>query len=177
MNQIKSVVMMLFFAIALPTGFAHATFFEPYAAMYTTNAQFSTTPQTTFAYSQKPWLYLKLYAGGGNPQSLLAALDSRLTFSAWQDPVGSPLYSTAVSTTDNEIWVSFTDSYWNSIKKEGTWNLTATSISPVPPVDSFYGESSFKVNAAPEPVSVVLFLLGGGIMAFYFLRNRRLLPV
>ena len=168
MKAVKFAVITLMFSILLPLSKAHATFFSPYANLYTVGSQGSTTAQTDFYGNQLPYLYVQL----PNTPPTAGPAATQLTFTAWQDPSASNIYSTVTNSTANQIWVSFSQSYWNSIENPGTWNITAVSFNATTGIQSF-GQTSFQVNAVPEPVGTVLFLTGALIMGIGILRRQK----
>lgn len=169
MKNLKLFSGILTLMILLPANFAHAGFFGSYAEFYTVGSANSTVAQSNFTTSQQPWLYVQYYQTPpvNNPQT---------NFFALQSPNSTVLTATN-STNQNVNWITINPSNWNSIKTTGTWTITAASFNNDPTVQPLFGQTTFHVNAAPEPVSAVLFILGALIMGISIIRRNRTLAV
>jgi hypothetical protein len=157
----------LLFSVLLPANFAHAD--NTYAEAYAVGSNGSTTFQSTFTLNQQPYIYVQFY--NAPP---VGSLTNETTFSVWQNPSGVTQPSLSTVSSSNQLWISFTPSEWNSIKKVGTWDTTQFSFSTSGVAASpFFEQASFKVTAAPEPVGTVLFLTGALIMGISILRRNK----
>jgi len=168
MKHMKLTPIALFFLILLPSNYAHASFFGSYAEMYTVGSAGSTVQKTEFTLNQNPELYIEFYstppAGGLTNQSNLYTVQSP----------NANIYFPYSSSTTNQYWVSYPGPVWDSVKTVGTWTVTANSFNDGQPLT---GQTTFRVNAAPEPVGTVLFLTGGIVMAICILRRKKALVV
>jgi hypothetical protein len=146
---------------------AHADFDDTADGFYTVASNGSTDYVNEFALNgAKPWLYIN---------APLTTVLNGMALSWWDAPSESaPEFMFVNPVSSNQIWVSLNDSVWDSIKEVGTWNVDAYySLSTLDSgsftVVSNPGAASFTVT--PEPVSSVLFLLGGaGLIARRFKR-------
>ena len=137
------VVFLLFPAIAFSVS--------QYDQIYMVGAEYSTVEQTVFAMDEIPWLYLKL------PDSLDFA---GLTDTSWFGPIVSD--GMVVPTNSQEVWLTFyfdPDYTWDELKSPGEWNISATSLVS----EIVTGNTSFTVT--PEPISSILFITGGAVLA------------
>jgi hypothetical protein len=157
---------------------------------YTVGSYGSTAPQSDFTRNETPWLYVKLpsytLTGGNNKVDDLYLRDkwnfgTRTIVDATLSgiPTGGTFSSTLTPPT--EYWVSPTNwstdpSFHNQV---GTWEI----------YDIFYQfrrsgtekqEGSFtgnggvvNFNVVPEPVSMVLFGLGAGVLGLAQLRRKK----
>ncbi len=131
----------------------------------------------TFAFDEKPWLHLVI------PDDVDFTWD--LTTSAWTAEGSGvpnftiPILDSFVRDTKNSIYVSFNDNRWfglngwQEIRKTGDWDINAWSVvfDGFRIAGKFNGDASFTVT--PEPVSAVLFWLGGGLLAAQVVRKKR----
>ena len=122
-------------------------FADNYNQIFMTDANGSTTPKTNFGWNETPWLYVKL-----------SEIAESITSAWWTDPNGNKYKIFDAFSTD-DIWLSPLN--WSTIKKLGEWTITAVSHLDSGTVNQ--GRLSFTVT--PEPVSSLLFILGGGALA------------
>jgi hypothetical protein len=170
MKFTKLPLAVLFFLILLPSGFAHAdNFFSSYASFYTVGALNSTVQQTNFNINQQPFLYIKYFDSDPHPSQL-----SQTNFFFVQNPSMANIFTFNNSTNTNQTWFGFSSSFWNSVKTPGTWTITADSFNTSKP---FLGSTNFKINAAPEPVGTILFLIGAFIMGTRILGRKKAIAV
>lgn len=168
MKSLKLALISVTFSILLPLSPAHADF-SSYAEVYAVGSQGSTAFQPEFTINEQPYLYVQFYNA---PPA--GALDNVLTFSSWTSPDGTSYTPTATPiTSTNQLWISFAPSQWNSIKTTGTWDTGTFSFSTTGTPTPFGGAASFKVTAAPEPMSMVLFLVGALFMVIYIQRRKQ----
>jgi hypothetical protein len=133
--------------------------------------------KTEFGWNEQPWLYVSFF-GGIDP---LEKIGSSITTSTWSWD-GNPSDSTEKMKfgTTNGLWISFNKAYWDSIKQPGEWTVDASALlkdvsgrlggETCCNWESFKGQTNFKLNPVPEPVSTILFLAGGA--AFAALRKK-----
>ena len=134
---------------------------------------------TEFGLSQKPWLHFAIPAWDSD-----ATGDLALSFWNYPSPASTNFLSNLFTDHDyfkngaSDIYLSFKNATWDSIKKIGDWQVNSAVILfkpgsgalPWGNVTAYYGTSNFKV--VPEPISAGLFLLGGGVL-FFVKRNRK----
>jgi hypothetical protein len=150
-------------------GITHSAFADtPTASFSTARLDGSTfTDTANFSLDQKPWLHISV------PDTNFS---SDWTLSFWNYPAPGSSYFLAnfligyydykkVGTSD--IYLAFNDSQWGLIKKDGDWNISAATIlaSSSGPylstqLQAYSGNTNFTIS--PEPISSLLFLLGGG---------------
>lgn len=169
-QMLKRILFALFVvavSLSVMSASAEASIFKDYASIYMTASENDTTEVTgDFAWDTKPWVYIQL------KDTTLSSVGSSLTASkwTWDDPASKrdPSYlQMEYSQRDNNLWISFSDSQWNSIKKAGFWDVDAASL--FHPEGSrnlilLQGSTGFRVAGpitTPEPVSAALFLIGG----------------
>lgn len=159
---ISSLFLSLIFvtaAFALPIDFDYQ--------IYTVGDKFETTEKSVFGWDEKPWLYIKLPDIG---------YEFDKTKSFWWDPKGVNDVSHKNKSniikredSDNEMWLSFKDITWfNKLREVGEWEIKANSklfFPSNPYIDNITINGLARCTVNPEPVSSVLFLLGGGALA------------
>jgi len=170
LKPIYSLGMLLISSLALLSpAFAGDSFISPYLFYHTVADSGLTEAKTTFDLTERPWLYIERST----------AFDSddinSIKWYSLSYPNGVKIYTSLDSITWNAnstaAWVAFDESYWyNTLtNKEGVWTIVANIGT-----DSNSAETSFTVTSSPtvtpEPVSSVLFLIGGAAL---FLRRRR----
>lgn len=174
-NTIKTSIIFVSLAIIVTfalskNSLAASSFFNSYEKMYmTTSANNFYEKTTPFNYNEKPWLYIQLT----NPEVTQAVK----TDSSWMrttmttlDP--SQIYTNTYSDDKNNLWISFSDEYWNSIKKPGAWTIKSTSsIENNNSISAFSyanmaGTTNFKINTADESSAWLLFIIGLTIVLF-----------
>lgn len=169
MKLTKLAPIALFFLVLLPSSFAHAAFFDSFSSFYTVAAPNSTVKDTNFTLNQQPWLFIDF-------KSIPADGNDYNNFFFVKSP-NSTIYPVQYVTSGDHVWVTYSANYWDSIKTVGTWTITDAAFNTVDPTHAFLGHTSFNVNAAPEPVSTVLFLMGAFIMGISILRRKFALAV
>lgn len=163
MKTINRLLIATLFLIALPATFAHAQFFNNYAEFYTVGSNGSTTAQTTFQVNQNPYLYVEI----SNPA---VPLNVDLTFTDQTN--GANTFSTATFSNQNQLWINLDQ----ILTKPGTWTIYGVTDTPNNGnIEGYQGLAT--VNVAPEPMGMILFLLGGAIMAIYLVRRKKALTV
>jgi hypothetical protein len=171
----KIVKFLLISAVFVLTPFNSASASQWYSStevslfekIHMTDDYGSFTQKDTFGWDEKPYLHMKLY----DTTEPIAGWTYGVTAWVWNNlPSGEHLQAVQTfSSVENDIWVTFTDSYWNNIKQPGDWDILALAVNDTnspwfPPERTlFLGATTFHVN--PEPVSTILFLTGGLAMA------------
>lgn len=140
---IRSLIIFLFMAV-LFTNNAFASFDQ----IFMTSQNGSTDIRTTYDLNETPWLYLKL------PESSL-----NFTGAWWNDPDNNAHFVSQGPTTDQEIWLSLLD--WSTVKEAGQWNVNAFYSA----ANGAYGTGSTSFTVTPEPLSSLLFIVGGATLA------------
>ncbi|MBN2097949.1 MAG: PEP-CTERM sorting domain-containing protein [Candidatus Omnitrophica bacterium] len=142
---------VLLFVIFSFTGqaFAIDTFY-----IHTTDGDQHTDTVDTFGWNETPWLRIHL------PREFLNA-----TASWWQSPSSSYFFTGTGPGTAPDLWLSLDSGQsasgdpvnWASVRALGLWTINAAGY--FADNDIYSGVTSFTVT--PEPVSGLLFLLGG----------------
>jgi len=123
---------------------------------YTVDSSSSTVAKNTFNLSETPFLYMKL-----------SLSDIAPTQSFWNAPSSTPYFEMTGPNLTLERWHSLTD--WSTRKEAGEWTINS---------NVFYtggttGTSVANFTVTPEPISMVLFLIGGAPMAVSLYRKRQ----
>jgi hypothetical protein len=167
MKGLKMYLGVLLFLVFLPSSFAQAdSFFKSYDSMFTVTAPNSTAKKTTFFFDQRPVLFLKYFPDNST------VLNEKNLFT-FKSPNGS-VFSFGDTTKNDKTWYRPSNSFWDSVKTPGTWTFAAKSFNSG---KDFFGKTTFRVNAAPEPLSAVLFLFGAFIMGAAILSRKKALAV
>ncbi len=161
---ITGLAIFLFFTIII-TNSAPASFFDYFEEMYMTSGYGTTDRRTEFDWSDTPWLYLKLPVSGFN-----------LITTHWKSP-DRDNYVIRSKGYENKIWLSPAN-YWDKIKEEGTWKIKAHFTSPFSSPRSGHETAGFTVasTVVPEPVSSILFIAGGAVLACRLYLKKRQNP-
>jgi len=123
----------------------------------------STVEKTTFDWNETPYLYVKLPRIG-----VYADINTD-----WLSPDTSIFESNKSVVLPGILdsksqWISLED--WNDVKQIGTWTVSGT-YGYLLPCASGSGTASFVVT--PEPVSLLLYGLGGLPIAAHLIRRRK----
>lgn len=149
----QSILAAMIFTLLFCAAEARADFVD----LYTVDAPFSTTPKSVFSLEEEPYLYLKL------PETSLGTL----TLSSWESPSGTTIPGVTEAQDGKSKWLNLIQ--WDFWKEPGEWEVTAQYFDS----DTFQFESriaSFTVT--PEPISVLLFSIGGAPVAAHLYRKR-----
>ena len=190
----RTIVWSVFVLTAAPLPHKFAFADEHFESIYTTASDQSTERQDTFQWDEKPWIYVK--SKDVPVKNNNGSIDQRLW--SWEDPQINFLDANQINLSNtHSFWFNISDDKWNNIKRNGQWlvaalasvsnqidtgtiqlsgsaafNLTgAPSQSNIIPTQ--LDPPPFQLNVAPEPVSSILFLTGGLVMAGGLLRNRK----
>ena len=176
MKNRKAVIAGSIVILLLVLGVANCAYAD-FTSIFTVSSNGSTTPQSTFTLDQTPWLYVELPEGNLNWASAAGSLwfyDSNII------PKGEATGSDFTSPYAREFWLKLDN--WDSVAKVGDWHIAAGYELGTPidlcgtniilPKDAGVGCANFNVTAVPEPVSTVLFLLGGATLAVRRLRRK-----
>lgn len=152
---------MVGFAVVLFSIFALVnSAFADFDAIYTVGSGGSTTLKDSFGWNEHPWLYLDL------PSSAWAYTVS------WWNPNGTSLFYSDFAVTDGVDQVWHTLNNWSAPggpRQLGLWDIGADySIAP-----GYRSTGSTGFTVTPEPLSSVLFLIGGISLAAARLRRRK----
>jgi len=169
MKYQKFLTILLFAAILLSFSTdASATWFS-FDAIKMVGTNDATDPlsrveKSLFGLNETPYLYLNL------PDNTSSGFlnDFHLTGSVWTGPIDFPLPSGLEFSNSEELWLTLP--YWDLVKEPGHWDVDAAFFY----VDGMKGKGSTSFSVSPEPVSTVLFLAGGGILAVALRRKKKL---
>jgi hypothetical protein len=145
-------------------------------AIYTVNADLSTTMQDIFQLDETPFLYVEFSDGVGSG-------DVTLTF--WDSPTNTMYYTkTLTSWNQSQLWVSLDDGYsdaaltnaidWIDVRELGDW---AINVDFTTDPGSKYNEKTVSgvtgFTVVPEPVSSTLFIVGAATLGYRRFRKKR----
>ena len=152
--------LLAFLLFTFMTTTAHASFFDIFK---TTGAPGDTTEKTIFALNETPWLYVRY-----------PFLGVHVTEYGWKEVTDSTFSTNQVPPNDlMEDWYPLTN--WEGVKKPGLWEVSGIFV--YPPIDSFPGDVGTPANTfftvTPEPVSTLLFLTGGAVLAVRSSRRKK----
>ncbi|HNQ50160.1 MAG TPA: PEP-CTERM sorting domain-containing protein [Candidatus Omnitrophota bacterium] len=176
-NRISRVVLMSLIALLLVGSNAFAAFeLNSYARMWMTNAKGfePAVSQTTFAFDEQPWLYIRFFGDAAPGDKIGGSLTS--TMWTWDGGESADKsFLKFYMGNKNDIWIGFSEGYWKkNMQLAGDWTISAlsllndkTGIGCGGNLEAFGGTVNFKVNAVPEPVSALLFLTGGAAIAAF----------
>lgn len=142
----------------------------------------STTEKTSFGWNEKPYIYSRMPVAG------IADFGS-----FWNDPENASraadVFGVTLENDNQEVWYSFTDEQWFTgtdeelpYRKTGEWSVLGYYFYSN---GAMAGDTGFggcidpsscdvgKFVVTPEPVSMVLFGLGGLPLAARFLRKKQ----
>ncbi len=118
-----------------------------------------------------PWLYLRLPYAGRTSTTFWWTNSNANTYGSYK--------TTPKSNTETEFWHNFNDfdfideadeiKTWSDVKRIGTWDLSATYSAPGKPSGTY----GYTFNIVPEPISSVLFMLGGATLGLKIYRTRK----
>ncbi|VAX35654.1 hypothetical protein MNBD_UNCLBAC01-1739 [hydrothermal vent metagenome] len=152
----------LFMCFSLILGQAQADALD-FMNLYTTASGFpDETPKNKFDFTETPYLFLELPEG----ENL-----AEFTVSFWQGTNNQTSVIT-IGASETKRWT--TPNNWDIVKEVGDWTINASWFNSNTN-NSGVGSTTFTVT--PEPVSTILFFVGGVPMAFRLYKRRRLLKV
>jgi len=142
--------------------------------IYFTSGPGNLTQKDTFYYGiDQPWLFIRFF----DTQDLDYIVGSRTDSTMkWDTPTAGDTnllqfwpVDPADAANTNGIWMSFpSEAEWRGKEELGYWSvdLTTQITKPgFPPTKTYSGSAGFTVSVIPEPVSIALFVLGGGALA------------
>lgn len=137
------------FYIGLVTTFILLSLYSPHSSfalssVYMTSNSSTYDLRTSYDWNETPWLYMDLRDSIFN-----------VTGTSWIDPDNDTTIFNYGENSSNEVWISLSN--WNTIKKAGDWNVFTYSAY----VDGEYIIESAEFTVTPEPLSSILFLIGG----------------
>ncbi|MHA1558848.1 MAG: PEP-CTERM sorting domain-containing protein [Alphaproteobacteria bacterium] len=112
--------------------------------------------ETTFGLNDTPYLHLELPGMEG---------DSAFTGSFWNFKGFDSEFVGELSTSKTR-WLSLDN--WSSVVKEGNWAVSANYFYP----NGATASQTIGFTVTPEPMAMVLFLVGGLPLGFNLLRKR-----
>jgi len=116
---------------------------------------------------KQPWFYIQ-FSDSVTPATVVGNSNTTATW-AWDDNPSGNTYLKFYNSTLNGAWGNLGN--WNSDARLGNWSIQITTPLNANPGSgvlsgTYVGNTQFKVsNVVPEPVSCILFLLGGGALA------------
>ncbi|MBI5099382.1 MAG: hypothetical protein HZB30_09115 [Nitrospirae bacterium] len=163
----KKPILFLVVTLLLALGVATTASADFSSGLFMTDTYGSYTQKTVFAWDQTPYVYLSTFVD----------LDAHVHVDLI-DPNGTHYHGCYFcnGVTTEGAWMSLNDeekhvSWWDGIKMAGDWTLTNTGQHGYSYDYSQTGNiGTFTVAAAPEPISSLLFVTGGTLLA-----GRRLL--
>ena len=156
----KTKKISLIFIILLMTMLMSNNIFAQGFSVISVGGNNSIVEKSGFGWYETPWLYTSLPENGKHGTTAL-----------WKSPDNN-YYLTSFTGDKGKEWFSLDNGNavglsagWDSIKEAGEWNVSVaymqfTQNGP----STMSGATSFTVT--PEPVSSILFLAGGGTLAF-----------
>ncbi len=167
----KGLILLVttFIILSISPNKAFATYLEPYLGPYMTDES-STTLRDTFDLHEEPFAYI-----GFDVIDLNSYRPLELTWSWYFDTdmfVASE--SQRISHFDNpflDIWNSLDD--WDNYARVGDWRTVISWENDVLLSKGGWGSQTVNFTVNPEPVSSVLFLIGGATLAVRHYRKKR----
>jgi hypothetical protein len=109
----------------------------------------------------KPWLYINIVSD---------PVLNGLAISWWDEPGNVQqelVYDGSVNA--NQVWLALDDATWDSIKQVGAWKVDGSYSVVTNNFDVLQEKGTANFTVTPEPISSVLFLVGGaGLVARRF---------
>jgi hypothetical protein len=145
---------------------------DEFNALYTVNADGSTTMQDIFQWDETPFLYIE-FANAASWQ------DVALTF--WDSPTNTMYYTENVYfNNESQLWISLDDGFsdagltnpinWFDAREIGDWTIDVVYHRDTKSGD-INGTTGFAV--VPEPVSSTLFIVGAATLGYRRFRKKR----
>ena len=151
-SALTLLTLAAFLAVASPASAAFNT--------YTVGSSGSTVAKGTFGFDETPFLYMKLPNDGFNFAS-----------SFWHAPSASTYFASQGPSSTDARWLSLAS--WGSVKEAGDWTIDSNVFYST----GLTATDSASFTVTPEPLAMVLFLVGGAPIAVNLYRRRRLLKV
>ena len=170
MKKKMAVVLFVFLITAIHGGLAFGANFD---AIYTVATSGDTTAKDTFDIDgPAPYLYLRIPSTG-------IIFTNNETVSFWFPPGETTTnidYGTG-PVTATEVWHPFPEN-WAANATPGLWTVEAQWTYQVVPPEGFenlaQGSGSTTFTVTPEPVSSILFLVGGaGLVTRRYLKAKK----
>jgi len=159
MKAFSSTLVVAVLFVLLATSNASAAFSE----FKMVGSSGSTVEQTVFGWDETPYLYVKLPRVG-----VYADIETD-----WFSPEASSYEADKAVVLPGILgsksqWISLSN--WNDVKQVGTWNVSG-AYEYLLPCSTGEGVASFVVT--PEPVSLLLYGLGGLPLAAHLTRRKK----
>lgn len=141
---------------------------EDFRKFYTVDSIGSTVEKNTFSLSETPFLFVKLPPVNNERYGEV--------FTNWI--FGSSVQDSANTTGilgQEKFWLSPLN--WSSIAQPGTWLIDGSYFIIKESNDSLkkFGNTSYNFTVTPEPISMMLFGLGGAVLGLVGLRRKKIL--
>lgn len=148
------IFVCLFCAQPAAKAWAEDLTVNKYANFYTVANSGSTDEVTDFTLDSKPWLYLQLDTDSNISNTI-----------SWSVPSSTDSIIQSVTTSGSTgTWISMTDADWDTYKTTGSWAVSGSALGYESGKFTFYASAS-DFTVTPEPLSCVLFVTGGGLLA------------
>jgi len=166
MKTNASKALLCFYAALLLTAVMTNTALADFN-IYMADEEGSSTQQTIFEWDEKPWLHIEL----PYPDKYNVAV------SWWVSPTGDLYYTSTLNNADF-LWISLDSGFdttsnpvnWFDVREVGDWTVSASYHY----ASGAVGSDSTSFTVTPEPVSSVLFVVGGTVFALKrYRRNKR----
>ena len=162
-NKFLYITLALILSFSLYTGNAAAFRILAPADGPVATDNLSTTPKTSFPLTETPYIYLEFDKSSFNlNEPLYISWIWQHTDDTTPSAFEAQLFPTSSASDPLQIWK--TAANWDSIKKTGDWTIQSIWWNPSNgTAKGGLGAGQATIAVTPEPVSTILFLVGGGV--------------